>query len=206
MDRGSPCPMPLSISMGPKVNPSNLSVVIHPCNMFRMKFAILTGTRLLWRLCTSFEGTALGKAPSISRNNTDVTLPARHEVLMVPFKRCIASVVVRPGLPPKWLAGRRLCFSARCVSCSATIAVITFHIVFSRAIGLYAFGRSYLGLPGLHSTIVMNDFHGLNIRLSSRIHIYMCISLHVSISTHFVSTMFGIPSRPGALYGFNLLS
>src|SRR5487761_194861 len=119
---------------------------------------------------------------------------------------CIASVVVRPGLPPKRCGGSSWNISARYERCSATIAVNTFHIVFSSAIGLYALGMSYLGLPGLWRTIMLKLFQGLNWRLRSSMAVYMCSSLSVSRLAHLVNTMFGMLSGPGALYGLSFLS
>src|SRR5712671_6442027 len=91
--------------MSSKLNPSNFNVVIRSRNMLCTKLTILPGTRLLRRLWISLDGTALGKAPSISRNRTAEILPVRHDVFMFVSRRCIASVVVRPGLPLKWFAG-----------------------------------------------------------------------------------------------------
>src|ERR1700730_3948789 len=94
------------------------------------------------RLCNSLSRTAFGKAPSISRKRAEATLPARHADLILSVSRCIASVVVRPGLPPKWFAGSSCCDSVRKVIWLAITAVSTFHIVFNRAIGRYALGVS----------------------------------------------------------------
>ena len=41
------------------------------------------------------------------------------------------------------------------------IAVITFHMVFSKAIGLKDFGVQYEDFPSLRRTTVVNSFHGL---------------------------------------------
>ena len=38
--------------------------------------------------------------------------------------------------------------------------VSTFAIVLRSAMGLYAFGVLYLGIPGFRSTTVVNVFHG----------------------------------------------
>src|SRR5712691_1507780 len=88
----------------------------------------------------------------------------------------------------------------------ATIAVTTFHIMLSSAMGLKAFGISYLGLPSFLRTTVTNSFQCLYVSLFSSKALYMCLSLSAISSAHFVSTILGIPSGPGALNGFSFLS
>ena len=158
------------------------------------------------RLCSKQDGTALGNAPSMSRNRADVTLPTLQDALIMFARRCMASIVMYPGLPPKWFAGRSWCLSIAKVSWSTTTAVSTFHIVLRRAIGLYALGASYLGLPGFLSTTVVNVFQGLYISKCLNMALYMVSRLSVSNSAHFISTILGMPSGPGALYGFSLWS
>src|SRR5712671_453365 len=84
------------------------------------------------------------------------------------------------------------------------IAVKAFHIVFRSAIGRYALGTSYLGLPGLRNTTVVKVFQGPYCRLRSSMAPKIGSSLSISRSAHLVSTMLGIPSGPGALYGLSL--
>src|SRR6267142_2098985 len=171
-----------------------------------MKFTILLGTFHFHRLCTRRDGTTFRKAPSMSRKSTEVTSPTLQDALILCIRRCMASVVVRPGLPPKWLSSSSCYFSVTYVSCSAIIAISTFHIVFRSAMGLYAFGTLYCGFPGFLSTTVVNRFHGLYNRFLSNMALYMWSSLSVSRCVHLVSMMFGILSGPGALYGFSLCS
>ena len=134
---------------------------MRPLNMLCMKLTILLGTPRFHRLQTSLDGTAFGKAPSISRNSTEVTSPALQEVLILWVRRCSASVVVCPGLSPKWFAGSSCNFSVMWVSWPTISAMSTFHIVFRRAMGLCTFGVSYCSLPGFRSTTVVNCFYGL---------------------------------------------
>src|ERR1700754_3658511 len=70
--------------------------------------------------------------------------------------------------------------------------------------GLYAFGMSYLSLPGFLKTTVSNFFHGPYCMFLSRVTVYMYHNLSSIMSAHLVRTIFGIPSGPGALYGFSL--
>src|SRR5712671_6732616 len=88
--------------------------------------------------------------------------------------------------------------------CSAMITIKAFHIVFRSAIGQYALGMSYLGLPGLCSTTVVKVFQGSYCRFHSSMAPNMWSNLSASRSMHLVSTMLGIPSGPGALYGLSL--
>lgn len=68
------------------------------------------GIPLFFMLCMSLLMSMLGKAPLMSRNRVDVTCPLHHVPFMVFVSMCIESMVVRPSLAPKWLAGRILCF------------------------------------------------------------------------------------------------
>ena len=52
----------------------------------------------------------------------EATLPFCQASLILVTIRCIASVVVLPGLPPNCVGGRRLCFSTR-KEMSAAISV-----------------------------------------------------------------------------------
>src|SRR6266851_19682 len=113
MDSGSPCPILLLINMGSEVCPSNLSIVLLPHSMLLMKFTYLLGTPCFCRLCNSLTGTALGKAPSMSRKRTATILPAHQVSLILYVRRYKASAVVRPGLPLKWLVGSSWCSSVR---------------------------------------------------------------------------------------------
>ena len=58
-------------------------------------------------LCMRQLVIAFGKAPSISRNSAETTLCAHHAFLTVASSRWSKSVVDLPGLPPKWVAGKR---------------------------------------------------------------------------------------------------
>ena len=53
---------------------------------------------------------------------------------------------------------------------------------------------------------MINSFHGLYDSVSSISATYMCVSLSTIMSAHLVSIILGIPSGPGALYGFSFLS
>lgn len=46
-----------------------------------------------------------------------------------------------PGLPPKWVGGRRLCCSAMYIMSSAMQDERILAIVFSKVMSLYALGR-----------------------------------------------------------------
>jgi hypothetical protein len=52
-----------------------------------------------------------GKAPFMLRKSFDATCPFLQVSFIVFMRRCTESVVVRPGLAPKWFAGSILCFS-----------------------------------------------------------------------------------------------
>jgi hypothetical protein len=90
---------------------SNRSIVLLPFSMTPTMSVIAFGSLLFLMLCRSQLVTALGKAPSISRNKTAVTCRLRHASLILWTRRWTTSVVVLPGLPPKWVAGRSSCFS-----------------------------------------------------------------------------------------------
>ena len=94
--------------------------------------------RKLW---ISLEMTAFGNAPEMSRKRPETTKPFLH-FLKVQWTASISeSVVDHPGLPPKWLEGRRSWVSERCTRSSATMDDKIFAIVLRRVMGRYAFGN-----------------------------------------------------------------
>ena len=62
---------------------------------------------MLWKSCLM---SMLGKAPLMSRNRVEVTWPFCQAFFTVFISMCRKSVVVCPGLVPKWFVGNRLCF------------------------------------------------------------------------------------------------
>ena len=103
--------------------------------------------------------TALGKAPSTSRNRTDTTFFLCHMALTVSVRRWRESVVVLPRRPPKCVAGRRPCISTMWENSSVTMEVASLASELRSAMGLYALGMLYQGLPGLRNTQVIISFH-----------------------------------------------
>ena len=77
----------------------------------------------------------------MSRKSITATFFLLHAPFILLTTRCRESVVVLPGLLPKWEDGRWY-HSAIYVISSATIAVRSFPIVLSRAMGWYTFGTS----------------------------------------------------------------
>src|SRR6266851_5286247 len=134
--------MLLSIARGSDMYLLYLSDVLLPSSILSMNLTYLPRILRFLRLCASLDGTAFGNVPLMSRNKTAVTLPILYASLILYVRTCSTSVVVHPGLLPKCLNSSSLCFSVRCVIWLATIAVRTFHIMLSRAIGLYAFETS----------------------------------------------------------------
>src|SRR5258708_31934120 len=59
----------------------------------------------------------------------------------------------------------------------------------------------YFGFPGLGSTTVVKVFHGVKYEFLFMIAMYSGQSLSMRSSAHLISTIFGIPSGPGALNG-----
>ena len=93
------------------------------------------GTLRMRMLCMSWSLTMLGKAPCTSRKRAAVDLPFLQVSLILWVTRSIASVVFLLGLPPNWVSGRRLCFSARKEICLEHRDEKTFRIVSIRPIG-----------------------------------------------------------------------
>jgi hypothetical protein len=73
MERGSPYPIPLLITMGSNMYPSNFSMVILLVSILLIKLVILLGTLHFYRLCSSHARTAFGNVPSMSKNSMAVT-------------------------------------------------------------------------------------------------------------------------------------
>ena len=100
-----------------------------------MKLMISGGNRCRFMLWIRRSVTAFGNAPSMSRKSADMTCPCLHAWRMVFSRRCNESSIERPGLPPKWVFGRRLCDLSMNDVRSVTMADSSFMVVFSRAIG-----------------------------------------------------------------------
>ena len=112
IEKGSPCPIPLVIGNQSDRKSSNHSLVFLPLSRFSVKFTIVGGrrrVRILWR---SQSVTVFGNTPSMLRNRADTTFPCLHACRIVVSRRWSESVVERPGLPPKWVLGRRWCVSS----------------------------------------------------------------------------------------------
>jgi hypothetical protein len=62
-------------------------------------------------LCISCLMLTLRKAPFTSRKRVEATCPFLQAFFTIFVSRCTESVVVHPGLAPKWFAGSMLCFS-----------------------------------------------------------------------------------------------
>jgi len=75
----------------------------------------------------------------MSRNSAETTFFCLHACHMVFSRRCSESLVDHPGLPPKWVLGRRLWVLSIKEVLSAIMADSSFAVVFSRAMGQYAF-------------------------------------------------------------------
>ena len=103
------------------------------------------------------------------RKRAEATLPALQASLILEVTRCMASVVLRPGLPPNCVGGRRWCFSVMKERSVVTSVENSLLMVVSRPIGRYALATLYDVLPGLHSTIVKEDSQLVGYALCSRI-------------------------------------
>ena len=80
--------------------------------------------------------TALGKAPSLSRNKIDATLLLCHTCFTMYSRRCRESAIDLPGHPLKCVEGSNWYLSSRWESWSVMTAVSSLPVVLSSAIGV----------------------------------------------------------------------
>jgi len=97
----------------------------------------------------------ISNALDILRESKDATcLPKPYIVQTCDVSRSSAVLVNLFLRPPICASGSRLCFSARSWICLAVRDLISFPIVLSKAISLYALSLSYKLLLGLRITAV----------------------------------------------------
>src|SRR6267378_2164247 len=104
-----------------EVYPSNLSVVSRSRSMPCTKLVIFLGTPLLCMLYSNWDGTAFGKAPSMSRKSTAMTFLALHADLILCVRRCMASVC-RDLLLYEVARGTRLGLGGDCLEGAREVA------------------------------------------------------------------------------------
>jgi len=147
MHNRSPFHMLLSVMNQPEVCSSNLNIVFLP---IKQGFFTIQYILQVFSLCQVVEQSLhahVQKCSLMSRNKTDVTSLCLQAALKHVSPGHEAVSVVHPILPPKCVNGSNWCFSVRYDISSATMNVSSFTIVFRSAMGLYALGMSYLGLP-----------------------------------------------------------
>ena len=110
-EKGSPWSRPLRTGKGSEVKSSNMSVVSLLSSRLSSHSVYSLGIPLFLMLWMSLLMSTLGKAALTSRKRVDATCPLRQASLTVFVSRWIESVVVHPGLAPKWFAGRISSFS-----------------------------------------------------------------------------------------------
>ena len=88
--------------------PLNDNLVLCPHRACSVKLISVEGILHLCILWRKQSVTVLGNAPSVSRKRAEMIFPALHAFFIVASRRCNESVVERPGLPLKWVFGRRL--------------------------------------------------------------------------------------------------
>jgi len=146
-DNGDPCGIPASMFISLDVVPLNRSCVVHPVRKLCISLTSCMGTCLLFMLWIRQLWWTLLNAPAMSMKITEYISCRFHELYTFSVSIVIASSVVccrcppnRCRSPPKWFAGSKSCVSIRQLSDSMTMLSRILPIVFSSAIGLYAFG------------------------------------------------------------------
>jgi hypothetical protein len=108
---GSPWFKPLSMMKALVCQSSKMRVVLLFSSHLLIHSVCSFGMPRLLMLCISHSMLMLEKAPFTSRKRVEATCPFLQASFTVFVSRCTESVVVRPGLAPKWFAGSMLCFS-----------------------------------------------------------------------------------------------
>ena len=139
MDKGSPCPIPLSTFIHSDIKLLNLSLVCLLVNSRSMKWTYSSGICHMHKLCNRQDETAFRKGPSTSRNRTATMLCRLQAALIQWTSKCMVSVVQQPGCPPKWWSGSKECCLHMYTKSSAKIADSNLPMVFINAIGQCAF-------------------------------------------------------------------
>lgn len=118
--------------------------------------------------------------------------------------RSIESIVVCAGHPPNCVGGSRCLVSQKKLISSVAIVEKSLPTVFSRVMGRYTLGSSYIGLSGFLSTTIVDSLYSLGCMFSLKIALKMKYKQSASTSMHCLRTALGTPSGPGALNALSL--